>query len=389
VHPVEQQVMEWDEYTGRLEAVESVEVRARVSGLIVATPFLEGTLVHEGDLLVEIDVRPFQAALAARTAEEAQAAAQVELANIEYDRIDRLCPEARTPTELDTAAATLEAARAAREAAAAAVDAAKLDVEWCHVTAPITGRISSRYVTPGNLITGGSGTGTLLTTITSIDPIYCYLDVDERSMLKYQKLARAGERPSVQETRLPADLQLANEQDFPHQGVLDFIDNRVDPGTGTIRARGVFANPDGLLTPGYFARVRVPGSGRYDALLVPDSAVTTNLNERMLYVVDANNTVQPRPVELGALFGELRAIASGIDRDDLVVTNGQFRTRPGMKVTPQEEAVPVASLSPLVDWSAAATTRPTRDVTARANGTGGALYGDVGARAPAAGGGTP
>lgn len=339
--PVRREVMEWDEYTGHLEAVETVELRARVSGLIVAAPFEEGSVVQQGTVLVEIDARPFQAELDARLAGVARAAAQVKLAQIEYDRVDRLSPDVRTSTEWDAASAGVQEARAQEEAAKAAVESARLNVEWCQVKAPITGRVSSRYVTPGNLITGGTGSGTLLTTITSIDPIYCYIDVDEHSMLKYQELAREGERRTAS---VPVDLQLANESAFPHEGVVDFVDNRVDPNTGTIRTRGVFANPEGALTPGFFARVRVPGSGRYEALLVPDAAVATNQNTKLLYVVDPNDVLRTKQVKLGALFGDWRAIETGVGPDDRIVISGQMRTRPGMQVAPHAPEEPLAAL---------------------------------------------
>lgn len=334
--PVRRTVMEWDEYTGRLEAVEFVEVRARVGGLIVAIPFQEGGLVRAGDLLVEIDVRPYQAELAARQALVSEANARVSLAAIEFKRIDSLPQDVRTATEYDNAAAMLEQAKAQVAAAQAQVEAARLNVEWCRVTAPISGRIGRRLVTPGNLISGGADPGTLLTTIMSIDPIYCYIDADERSILKYAELARAGQRVSARQARIPTFLQLADEAGFPHQGEVDFVDNRVDPATGTIRGRGVFPNSDGWLLPGFFARVRIPGSGKYEALLVPDAAVQTDQSQKLLMSVDDKNVVQPRPVKLGALFGELRAIESGIGPTDRVIINGLMLARPGAKVTPIE-----------------------------------------------------
>lgn len=337
--PVQREVIEWDEYTGHLDAVESVEVRARVSGLIMSAPFREGTVVNAGELLLEIDVRPFQAELDSRLADTARAQAQLDLAQIEFRRIEGMSPDARTETEYDTAAANMRQAQAVVAAAKAAVDAARLNVEWCRVIAPIGGRISRKDVTPGNLITGGGGQATLLTTITSIDPIYCYVDTDERSVLKYQRLAQAGKRISARDERIPCFLALSDESGFPHQGEVDFVDNRVDQMTGTIRARGIFANTDGRLIPGYFARVRVPGSGRYQTLLVPDSAVTTDLGQKQLLVVKADNTVEARSVELGALFGELRAIQSGIALEDRVVINGLLQARPGSKVAPREGAV--------------------------------------------------
>lgn len=339
VRPVEREVIVWDEYIGHLEAVKFVEVRARVGGLLESVPFVEGSIVKKGDLLFKIDVRPFQADLDSKLSDEAQAAAQVDLARIDFTRIESIPGDSRSQTEYDTAAAVLKRSEAVLAAAKANVESARLDVEWCRVTAPIAGRISSKYVTEGNMITGGSGTGTLLTTIASIDPIYCYVDTDEESVLKYQKLAREGKRASARESVVPCFLQLANEKGFPHEGVIDFVDNRLDPTTGTIRARGVFPNPQGWLTPGFFARLRVPGTGRYKTLLVPDLAVTTDQSEKQLLVVGPDGIVEARHVELGALIGDLRSIVQGIHLNDRIVVNGLLRARPGAKVSPHEEAI--------------------------------------------------
>lgn len=343
-YPIRQEVMEWDEYTGRLAAVEAVEVRARVTGVVVAAPFAEGALVKAGDTLFEIDPRPFAAELENRQAEVARAESQVQLAQIEYDRISGMPMEVRTPSEYDTVAATLQQAKAVAAGAKAQLELARLNLEWTRVTAPISGRVSRRYVTAGNLISGGGAEATLLTTIASIDPIYCYIDVDEQSMLKYQRLAQEDKRPTARMTRLPAYLQLSNETGFPHAGEIDFVDNRLDPATGTIRARGVFSNEGGWLTPGSFARMRIPGSGRYEALLVPDEAVTTDQNQKNLLVVNAENQVEVRHVQLGALFGDLRAIASGVGPQDRVIINGLMQARPGAKVEPQPAQIPAAAV---------------------------------------------
>lgn len=334
--PVEREVIEWDEYTGYLDAVDFVEVRARVSGLMMYAHFQEGSIVEAGDLLVEIDVRPYQADLDAKIAAEAQAAAQVDITKVDFDRIAAIPEDSRSRTEYDTAAAKLKEAEALLAAAKANVESARLNVEWCRVTAPISGRISRKLVTEGNLITGGSGAGTLLTNIASIDPIYCYVDADERSVLKYQRMSREGTRISARDARIPCFLQLVNETNFPHEGVIDFVDNRMDPTTGTIQARGVFKNPKGFLLPGFFGRVRVPGSGKYQAILVPDAAIVADQDQRLLLVVGPDNTVHPRPVKLGALFGDLRAIESGIGTNDRVVINGLLQARPGATVNPHE-----------------------------------------------------
>lgn len=340
-HPLLEKVMNWDEYSGRLEAVEFVDVRARVSGMINAVRFPEGALVKADDVLVEIDARPFDADLARAKAQAAESAARVELMQIEYKRLDELSTDVRSQTEYDKAVANLKAANAAREAAAAEVDAAKLRVEWCTIRAPIAGRISRRYVTPGNLITGGGQEATLLTTIASMDPIYCYMDADERSLLKYVRLKQNGTRASARDVQIPCYLQLGDETGFRHAGVIDFVDNRLDPGTGTIRARGIFANPGAVLLPGLFARARIPGSGLYETLLVPDAAVMSEQDKKLVMVVGDDGVVQMRAVILGTLFGELRAIQSGLKVSDRVVINGLMHARPGVRVAATEQALSV------------------------------------------------
>ncbi len=334
--PVREKVMEWDEYTGRLEAVEFVEVRARVSGMIETAPLPEGALVSQGDVLIELDARPFEALLARAIAEEARAAARVELAQVEFNRLDRIQPDMRSDTEFNAAVATLKEARAAQDAAQADIESAKLQVEWCVIAAPISGRISRKYVTPGNLITGGGEGATLLTTIASVDPIYCYMDADERSVLKYVRLKQNGKRASARDVQIPCYLQLGDETGYPHEGVIDFVDNRLDPSTGTIRARGIFENSAGDLLPGLFARVRIPGQGIYEALLVPDAAVTSSQDKKLLLVVGEGGVVESRPVVLGAQFGELRAIASGVTVEDQVIINGLMHARPGVRVAATE-----------------------------------------------------
>jgi RND family efflux transporter MFP subunit len=343
---MQREVIEWDEYTGRLEAVETVEVRARVSGSIEKADFVEGAVVKAGDLLFLIDPRPFQARLAQAQAEVSRAQAQHAYAVNEFNRLGGLRPSGgSSEVEVENARQRMLEAEAAVAAAKAVVQEAALNVEWSRVTAPISGRISRKYVTRGNLINVGPGEATLLTTITSIDPIYCYVDADEQSILKYARLAREGKRVSARQAKIPCFMQLGDETGFPHQGVVDFVDNRLDPATGTIRARGVFGNSDGWLLPGIFARVRVAGSGRYKALLVPDSAITTDQDQKLLLVAGPDNIVQARPVKLGAQFGELRAIESGIGPDDRVVINGLMQARPGARVSPQETTVSLGSVT--------------------------------------------
>lgn len=358
--PVEREITDYAEFTARVAAVESTEVRARVSGQIVAVPFEPGTIVREGDVLVEIDVRPFQAELEARIAEEARAAAQVSLAQIEHDRIQGIPPGARTHTEFDSAVARLAETRAAQAAAKAAVESARLNVEWCRVVAPISGRISYKHATTGNLVTGGIGSGTLLTTIVSVDPIYANFDVEERTVQRVQKLVREGKLRSNEEVEIPVWLGLATERGFPHRGTINFVDNQVNPRTGTLRVRGVFPNTDGALSPGYFARVRVPVSAPHKALLVSERALGTDQGQKIVFVVGADNKVAVRPVQLGGLHDGLREITDGLKADDRVVVNGLLLVRPGQSVEPQLVAMPTSDrgAGQAITQSAIAATNP-------------------------------
>lgn len=360
-HPVEREITDYAEFTARVAAVESTDVRARVSGQIVAVPFEAGTAVQQGDVLVEIDVRPFQAELEARIADEARAAAQVSLAQIEYERIERIPPDARTLTEFDTAAARLEETRAAQAAAKAAVESARLSVEWCRVVAPISGRISYKHVTTGNLVTGGTGSGTLLTTIVSVDPIYANFDVDERTVQRIQHLVREGKLESNEEADIPVWLGLAAEDGLPHVGTISFVDNQVNPRTGTLRVRGVFPNTNGALVPGYFARVRVPVSAPHKALLVTDRALETDQGQKIVYVVGEDNQVAVRPVRIGGLHDGLREIADGLKPGERVIVSGLQLVRPGATVEPTLVEMP-APAAPTAKGGAgilpAAATRP-------------------------------
>jgi RND family efflux transporter MFP subunit len=344
--PLEREVIEWDEYTGRLDPVESVEVRARVSGLIESAPFREGSVVKKGDMLFVIDVRPFRAELNSKIADVAKAKAQLLDATSDFKRIEEAVKSrAVSERDLDTAKAALDRAKADLEAARAAQDAAQLNVDWCYVISPIDGRISNKRVTEGNLVNGGAGQATLLTTVVSQNPIYCYTTVDEASVLKYAQLAREGKRVSARYAKIPTFMGVASEKGFPHEGVVDFVDNRIDPGTGTVRGRGVFPNPDGFLQPGMFARVRIPGSGRYHAVLIPDVAIGADQDRRFAMVVNGQDIAEMHPVKLGALFGELRAIESGIKPGDRVIVNGLQRARPGAKVSATEQPIPEDALA--------------------------------------------
>ena len=338
--PLDREVTEWDEYTARLDAVDFVEVRARVSGYLQAIDFKDGATVQKGDLLFEIDPRPYQAALRSAEGELAVAKARLQLARTKLDRATKLVGrDAISREEADTRAAEARQAEASVEAAAAAVDAARLDVEFTQIRAPITGRAGRKLVTEGNLITGGSGSqGTLLTTLVSLDPIYVYFEADERAYLKYQRLAQTGERPSSRDVKNPVQIGLADEEGFPHEGYMDFVDNQLDPGTGTMIGRAVLPNPYFAFTPGLFARLRLPGRPRYRAFLIPDEAVVSDQSRKLVYVVDDQGVVHDRQVTLGPLYEGLRIVQDGLGRDDRIVVSGVQRARPGLAVEAEERA---------------------------------------------------
>lgn len=336
--PVVRDIVEWDEYTGRLESVETVEVRARVSGYLQSILFNDGAIVKKGDLLFVIDPRPYDAELERAEGEFEQATARLGLAISDLARAQRLVrSRAISEEELDTRAAGQRQALAALQAARAAVTAAKLNVEFTQITAPITGRISRKFVTEGNLVNGGTAQSTLLTTIVSLDPIYCYIETDERAYLKYVRLAREGKRPSSREVRNPAYFGLADGTGFPYKGYIDFVDNRLDPHTGTMTGRGIFRNPDLTLTPGLFARVRIPGSGKYEALMIPDEAIGTDLSQRFVFVVNDQHRVEYRAVQLGTIINGLRVIREGLKPEDWVITKGTQRARTGIEVNPERQ----------------------------------------------------
>ena len=362
--PLHREVIEWDEYTGFLEAAEKVDVRARVSGFINEANFEEGGMVKQGDLLFVIDDRPFKAELAAAEAEVAKNQAQVAYAANEFKRLEQLRPTGgASELELENARQRLREAEAMVLSAKARVDSAQLNVDWTRVTAPISGRISRKYITAGNLINGGgggSGNQTLLTTITSLDPIYGYIDVDEQSVLKYQRLSQEKKRVSARDMKIPVFMGLSSEEGFPHEGVVDFVDNVIDPETGPLRGRGVFANPfPHYLTPGLFARVRIPGSGRYVTTLVPDLAIGTDQDQRFVFVVKDDDTVERRALKLGALFGRFRSVEEGLSTNDRVIINGLQRVRAGMKVATQEQQLDASQVTLTAPGSPSTQSLPT------------------------------
>lgn len=332
---LEQPVNEWDEFTGRLEAPETVEIRPRVSGQIDEVAFTEGALVKKGDLLFQIDPRPFQAEVRRLEALVAQGRANATRSENEAQRGERLRTSNAISAELaDSRTSAAQEARAAVGAVQAQLDLAKLNLSFTRVTAPISGRVSRAEITAGNLVTADV---TPLTSVVSTDKIYAYFDADERVYLKYTQLARQGQRGQT----TPVYLGLSNEDGNPHQGQMNFVDNQVNPKTGTIRGRAVFDNSKGEYTPGLYARLKLVGSGTYSAVLITDEAVGTDLGKKFVLVMDADNKSAYRAVELGPKIEGLRIVRSGLNKDDTVIVKGLQRVRPGSPVAP--EMIPMAS----------------------------------------------
>jgi RND family efflux transporter MFP subunit len=347
-NPVKRNLVDYDEYVGRFVAIDSVEVRARVSGYLDQVHFTDGQMVKQGDLLFTIDRRPFETSLAQAKANLAQAKANLAFAESDLARGAQLVRE-KTITEqtFDQRTQAKKVAEASVAAQEAAVRQASLDLEFTELRAPVAGRIGDRRVSPGNLVAGGTGgTPTLLATIVSMDPIRFEFTFDEASYLRYERLSGTGKDVTGREGSVLVALKLIDENDFGHKGRMDFVDNVIDKSSGTIRGRAVFNNPDGVLTPGMFARIRVPGSPAYDALLLPDTAIGTDQTRKFIYVVDADNTVKQKFVTLGQLDGDLRVIKSGVEAGDRVIVNGLMRARAGVKVTPQVEGAKPAAPGP-------------------------------------------
>jgi multidrug efflux system membrane fusion protein len=339
--PLSQQVTEWDEYTGRIEAVNSVDVRARVSGYLEKVNFKAGDKVHKGDLLFLIDPKPFTAQLNYAEAELDRAISRRELAKNDLSRSERLFrAKAISEEEHDARSKGLREAVAAVQSAEANVYTARLNLEFTNVRAPIDGRVGRELITEGNVVNGGGGDATLLTFIVSTDPVYVYVAADERSVLKYRRQAQKDGRGSLGDERTPAELAVADEADFSHQGYLDYISPREDAATGTLTLRGVFANPDELLSPGFFARMRVRGSAPYPAILLPDRAIGADQAQRFVWVVNQQNQVEYRKVGLGAHIGQSRVITEGLRPDEWAVIEGIQKLKPGLTVNP--ERIPLA-----------------------------------------------
>ena len=343
--PVARTIVDQDEYVGRFVAVDSVEVRARVSGYLDKVHFRDGQYVKQGDILFTIDKRPFQNTVDQATANLETARSNLVFAEADLARGQQLMRE-RTISEqvFQQRAQAFRNAQAAVAASEAMVRQAALDLEFTELKAPVSGRIGDRRVTPGNLVTGGTGTTTLLATIVSTDPIRLEFTLDEASLLRYERLARDGQNDVTGRGGAVVRLKLIDEQEFSHHGIMEFVDNVIDRATGTMRARAQFANGDGLFTPGMFARVQVPASAPYQALLLPDVAIGTEQARKYVLLVNAENTVIQRYVTLGELVDGLRVVKTGLSPDDRVIVNGLVQARLGAKVTPQEQgALPQAS----------------------------------------------
>lgn len=353
-HPTRQTILEWDEYTGRLDAMKSVNLYCQVTGYLTKVNFKDGAEVEKDELLFEIDARPFEAVRDQALAQEERAKVQLTLAKSEFERAEKLRgTNAISAEDYDKRSQAMLESVAAVRLAGATLEAAKLNVEFTKITAPFSGRMGRRMMDEGGLVIGGPMGATLLGTLVSQDPIYCYLDADELSSIKYRRLNREGKIKDAQEDTVPCEMGLASDEGWPHQGVFDFVDNKLNPGTGTIVTRATFANPKPerggrVLQPGYFARIRVPSGPPHEVIAIDEKAVGADQAQKIVLVVDDKNVVQPRPVEVGPVVKGMRVIRAGLTEQDNVIVNGQARARPGMTVKPitAEEAKAQAAAAP-------------------------------------------
>jgi membrane fusion protein, multidrug efflux system len=342
---IEKEVNEWDEFTGRLDPVESVEIRPRVSGYITEIHFEAGAIVKKGDLLYVIDPRPYQADFDRAAAEVDRMDAQLKLAQIELNRAKELRDKNTiSASEFDQKAATYQGSAAAKSSAEAAKNSAALNLEFTQIKSPIDGRVSDARITLGNLVQPGAGPESVLTTVVSVDPIYAKVDADENAILKYVKLSEEGKRVSARTEKIPAWVELGNETNFPHQGYIDFVDNRLDPSTGTVRARVVLKNWNpNLITPGFFVRTRVAGATPYRAALVEDKVINSQQGLKYAFVVKPDNTVERRNLETGSIFEGKRIVKHGLKDGEKVVSTRLQLLQAGMKVQPiPEQPTPAA-----------------------------------------------
>ena len=332
--PLQRQIVDWDEFVGRFEAIQTVEVRPRISGYVQKVAFQDGEIVKQGQLLFLIDPQPYQAALAQARADQASAEAQAANTKVELERSKVLLDKGfASKSAYDAKLAQARSAEAAVAAARAQVQARALDVGYTRITSPISGRVSDHKVDVGNLVSVNAAPPTLLTTVVSLDPIHFAFTGSESVYLKYQRANREGTRQSSRYASNPVDIQLQDETGYNWHGRMDFVDNAMDVGSGTIRGRAIVANPGNFLTPGMYGRMRLLGSGAYPALLVPDLAVSADQSDKVVMVAAADGTVQPHKVTLGPIVDGLRVVRSGLTATDRVIVEGQQRVRPGMKVS--------------------------------------------------------
>ncbi len=343
---VEKEIVEWNEFIGRTDAVQSVEIRARVSGYLTSVDFKPGSLVKKGDLLFTIDERPYKADLARAEGQLQQARAQQQLAEADFKRVKELRDRSVVAVnEFDNKSSVMMQSLGGTTVAEAELENAKLNLEFCSIRSPIDGRVSRENVSVGNLVQPNATAAGVLTTVVAVDPLYAYMDVDESAILNYIKLSKEGRLKTARETRVTLYMGLQNEEGFPHEGFVDFVDNRITPGTGTMRVRGQWKNWDALLTPGFFVHIRVAASPKYPALLVPDEAIGVDQGQRFVLVVGADKKVQYRTVKLGTLSDGLRVVHEGLKAGELIVVNGLMRAQPGSIVDAEVAAPPTPAAS--------------------------------------------
>ncbi|WP_299216193.1 efflux RND transporter periplasmic adaptor subunit [uncultured Aquimarina sp.] len=340
-NPVFEKITEWDDFTGRFEASNRVEVRARVSGYVENVSFKDGQNVKKGDVLFTIDQRPFKIALDQARASYGQAQAAMKTAEDNFNRVKSLRESgAVSIEEYDRRQQAVAGAKASIQLAQASVDNSRLNLEFTKVKAPISGRISRDMVNQGNLIDGGTSNSTLLTTIVATSPIYFYFNGSESDFLKYSRLARNGERGSSRSTENPVFLKLQDEEEYVHEAKMDFVDNEIDRSTGTIEARAILDNKDNLIEPGMFGKARLLGSAEHEAIMIPDEIIGTNQSVRFVYVLGEGNKVTTKNVDLGPLHTNgLRIIRSGLSSQDKIITNNIQKIRPGVVISPVESSL--------------------------------------------------
>ncbi|MBV1693494.1 MAG: efflux RND transporter periplasmic adaptor subunit [Hyphomicrobiales bacterium] len=346
--PLQRRVVEWDEYTGRFDAVESVDIRARVSGYLIEVHFRDGQHVDKGALLYTIDPRPFERALEQAKAELAQAQTKAENAVLDVERgrplVDRKIMSEKV---FDDRANALREAQSQVKVADAKVKTAELDLFFTKITSPLSGRISRSSMSTGSWVSAGAASNAaLLTTIVSEDPIHLYFDISENNWIKYRRMIESGQKEGAAQQGSMVEIALPDEKGFPHKGRVDFVDNRLDQATGTMRTRALVDNKAGTFSPGMFARVRVQGSPEYEALMLPEEAVGIDQTNRFVFAVNAEGVVARKPIALGPMVEGLRVIRSGLAADDMVIIKGLQRARPGNKVSPKQEQIRVSDAGP-------------------------------------------